>query len=461
MISLPKISARAMALEILYLVDQEEAYSNLALNSVLEKYRPEKQDRGFVTELAYGALRTQNTLDWVLGRFLKKPVTGLTPWIRNILRSGVYQLMFMDRVPVSAAVNESVNLAKRYGHKGTVGLVNGVLRNVVRSLPDIAFPDPEKEPVQHIAVKYSHPEWLVKRWLKEYGFTETVELCKANNEIPPNAVRTNTLRISRAELKNRLEDEGLQVMEGHLAPETLIIEGFKSVGSIAAHREGLFLVQDESSTLVGHALKPAPGSMVIDACSAPGGKTTHLAQLMGNRGRIVACDIHEHKLDLVRENVGRLGIIIIEPVLLDATRLHEEYSGQADYILVDAPCSGLGVLRRRPEIRWRKKPEQIAELHELQLAILDSAARCLKPGGALVYSTCTVTEEENTGVVKEILRRHPELKPESLAGCLPESLPDLSGLETIPDGYVQFLPHRHGTDGFFIARFRRVTDDAG
>ncbi|MFZ5640065.1 MAG: transcription antitermination factor NusB, partial [Bacillota bacterium] len=224
MISLPKISARAMALEILYLVDQEEAYSNLALNSVLEKYRPEKQDRGFVTELAYGALRTQNTLDWVLGRFLKKPVTGLTPWIRNILRSGVYQLMFMDRVPVSAAVNESVNLAKRYGHKGTVGLVNGVLRNVVRSLPDIAFPDPEKEPVQHIAVKYSHPEWLVKRWLKEYGFTETVELCKANNEIPPNAVRTNTLRISRAELKNRLEDEGLQVMEGHLAPETLIIE---------------------------------------------------------------------------------------------------------------------------------------------------------------------------------------------------------------------------------------------
>jgi len=451
-----KISARAMALEILYLVDHEEAYSNLALNSVLEKYRPEKQDRGFVTELVYGVLRTRNTLDWVLGRFLKKPIAGLTPWIRNILRAGVYQLMYLDKVPESAAVNESVNLAKRYGHKGTVGLVNGVLRNVARSLREISFPDPEKDPVQHIAVKYSHPAWLVERWLGEYGFAETVELCRANNDIPPNAVRTNTLRTSREDLKKRLEEEGLRVTEGRLAPETLVLEGFKSVGSIAAHREGLFLVQDESSTLVGHALKPAPGSMVIDACSAPGGKTTHLAQLMANSGRIVACDIHQHKLELVRENAGRLGITVIEPLLLDAAKLHAKFAGQADYILVDAPCSGLGVLRRRPEIRWRKQPGQIMELRELQLAILESAVQCLKPGGALVYSTCTVTEEENTGVVREILRRQPELKPESLAGCLPENLSGLPGPDTIRDGYVQFLPHRHGADGFFIARLRRA-----
>ncbi|TLM98709.1 methyltransferase domain-containing protein, partial [bacterium] len=203
-------------------------------------------------------------------------------------------------------------------------------------------------------------------------------------------------------------------------------------------------------------LKPAPGSLVIDACSAPGGKTTHLAQLMENSGRIVACDIHGHKLDLVRENMGRLGITIIEPVLLDATRLHEEYSGQADYILVDAPCSGLGVLRRRPEIRWRKKPEQIMELRDLQLAIMASAIRCLKPGGAMVYSTCTITEEENTGVIKEILRRQPELKLDSLAGCLPANLSCLSGMDIMKDGYVQFMPHRHGTDGFFISRFRKV-----
>lgn len=451
-----KLSARAMALEILYLVDHEDAYSNLALNSVLEKHRPEKQDRGFVTELVYGTLRTRNTLDWVLGRFLKKPITGLTPWIRNILRVGVYQLMYLDKVPASAAVNESVNLAKRYGHKGTAGLVNGVLRNVVRSLAEITYPDPEKDPVLHMAVKYSHPDWLVERWLKEYGFAETVEFCKANNEIPPNAVRTNTLRISREELKKRLEAEGMQVTEGRLAPETLILEGFKSVGGIAAHREGLFLVQDESSTLVGHALWPAPGSLVIDACSAPGGKTTHLAQLMDNNGRIVACDVHAHKMNLVRENMDRLGITIIEPVLLDAARLDEKFAGQADYILVDAPCSGLGVLRRRPEIRWRKEPGQLAELRELQLAILDSAARCLKPGGVLVYSTCTVTEEENTSVVQEILRRRPELKLESLSGYLPGSLAGLPGLETMPDGFVQFLPHRHGTDGFFISRIRKA-----
>ena len=457
MTNLPKISARAMALEILYLVDHDEAYSNLALNSVLEKYRPEKLDRGFVTELVYGVLRTRNTLDWVLGRFLKKPITGLTPWIRNILRAGVYQLMYMDKVPESAAVNESVNLAKRYGHKGTVGLVNGVLRNVVRNLKEITFPDREKQPVQYIAVRYSHPEWLVERWLGEFGFAETVELCQANNEIPSNAVRTNTLRINRDELSQKLTEEGIQVAEGRFAPETLVLDGFKSVGSIAAHREGLFLVQDESSTLVGHALQPAPGSRVIDACSAPGGKTTHLAQLMGNRGRIVACDVHEHKIDLIRENADRLGITIIEPLLYDAASLHEKFAGeQADYILVDAPCSGLGVLRRRPEIRWRKEPEQIKELPKLQLAILESAVRCLKPGGVLVYSTCTITEEENTGVVREILRRRPDLQPEGLQDCLPGALSDMAGLDTSQAGYVQFLPHRHGMDGFFIARFRKI-----
>ncbi len=452
---MPKTSARAMALEVLYRVDSEDAYSNLALNSVLEKYQPEKQDRGFVTEIAYGVLRTQNTLDWVLGRFLKKPVAGLTPWIRNILRAGVYQLMYMDKVPESAAVNESVNLAKRYGHKGTAGLVNGVLRNVVRNLPGITYPDPEKEPLQHIAVKYSHPAWLVERWLKEYGFAETVQLCTANNAIPPNAVRTNTLRISRDELKMRLEEEGIRVTEGRFSPETLILEGFKSVGGISAHREGLLLVQDESSTLVGHALKPVPGSLVIDACSAPGGKTTHLAQLMGNSGRIVACDVHEHKLALIRENAARLGITVIEPMLLDAARLHAGFTRQADFILVDAPCSGLGVLRRRPEIRWRKEPAAIKELQSLQLAMLESAVACLKPGGVLVYSTCTITEEENIGVFREILRRQPVLKPESLAGYLPESINGMPGLETLEDGFVQFLPHRHGTDGFFIARMRK------
>jgi len=452
---LQKKSARGMALEALYAVDQEEAYSNIALHRVLEKYRPEKLDRGFVTELVYGTLRNLGAIDWVLDKFLKKPLAGLPPWIRNILRLGVYQIIYLEKVPDSAACNESVNLARNYGHAGTVKLVNGVLRNVARNREQLEFPDITRDPVKGISVKYSHPEWIVKRWVEEFGPEEAEKLCRANNEIPPNTVRTNTLKITRDELKQVLAREGVQSVEGRFAPETLALEGFKSVGSLAAHRSGLFMVQDESSTLVGHALSPEPGSFVIDACSAPGGKSTHLAQLMNNRGRIISADIHPHKMSLIEENAARLGVEIIEPVVLDAAELDKNFSGSADYILVDAPCSGLGVLRRRPEVRWRKKPEQITALHDLQVKILGSAAKCLKPGGVLVYSTCTVTHEENIDVINEFLNHHGDFQLESLAGYLPASLSTIPGTRTLSRGFVQFLPHLHGTDGFFISRLRK------
>lgn len=444
-----------MALEVLYAVLEEGAYSNLALNRVLEKYQPEKIDRGFITELAYGTLRTLNTLDWVLAQFLKQPIGKLPVSIRNILRMGVYQVLYMDKVPDSASCNESANLARTYGHAGTVKLVNGVLRNIVRSKDQLAYPDIDKDPVQGISVRYSHPEWLVARWVEEYGVPDTEKLCQANNEIPPNAVRTNTLKTSREELQKTLSSEGVEAREGRFAPETLVIDGFKSVGALAAHRTGLFMVQDESSTLVAHAVNPLPGSLVIDACSAPGGKSTHMAQLMKNTGRIISCDIHPHKIKLIEENAARLDITIIEPVVLDASELDRHCREKADYILVDAPCSGLGVLRRRPEIRWRKQPGEIIELHKLQLQILLSAAKCLKDGGILVYSTCTVTHEENIDVVKEFLEQRGDFQPDSLAGHLPEGLLLMPGTETLAKGYIQFFPHIHGTDGFFIARFKK------
>jgi len=450
-----KKSARGIALEVLYAVDREEAYSNISLNRLLEKYRPEKLDRGFVTELAYGTLRNQGTIDWVLGRFLKKPLGQLPPLIKNILRMGVYQILYMDKVPDSAACNESANLARNYGHPGTVKLVNGVLRNVARNREQLDFPDIERDPVKGISIRYSHPEWIVRRWVEEFGPREAEKLCQANNEIPPNTVRTNTLRITRDELKQVLAREGVESAEGKYAPETLVIEGFKSIGGLAAHRSGLFMVQDESSTLVSHALSPEPGSYVIDACSAPGGKSTHLAQLMNNRGRILSADIHPHKITLIKENAARLGVEIIEPVVLDAVELDKEYTGRADYVLVDAPCSGLGVLRRRPEIRWRKTPEQISLLHELQVKILSSAARCLKPGGVLVYSACTVTREENMDVINEFLKSSRNFALESLAGYLPGFLSEMPGTETLSKGFIRLLPHVHGTDGFFICRMRK------
>lgn len=444
-----------MALEVLHAVLEEGAYSNIALNRVLEKYRPEKIDRGFITELAYGTIRTLNTIDWILGNFLKKPLSDLPSWIRNILRMGTYQIMFMVKVPDSAACNESANLAREYGHAGTVKLVNGVLRNLVRNREQIHFPDIADDPVKAISIRYSHPEWLVKRWIGEFGVEGAQSLCRANNEIPPNAVRTNTLKTTRELLKNALAGEGVTARDGRFAPETLIIDGFKSVGSLAAHRSGLFFVQDESSTMVGHALSPQPGTFVIDACSAPGGKSTHLAQLMNNEGQIISADIHAHKMDLIKENAARLGITVIEPVVMDAANLDSEFRDRADYILVDAPCSGLGVLRRRPEIRWRKQPAEINELHSLQISILSSAARCLKAGGVLVYSTCTITHEENIDVIAEFLNMNRDFELESLAGYLPSTLSQIPGTETICRGFIQFLPHIHGMDGFFIARMRR------
>lgn len=454
-------TARGMALEVLYAVDHEGAFSNIALNRVLEKYRPEKIDRGFITELVYGTLRTLNTLDWVLGRFLRKPLAGLPPWIRNILRMGVYQILYMEKVPESAACNESANLARNYGHAGTVKLVNGVLRNVARNAAQLEFPEMGKDPVKSIAIRYSHPEWLIRRWIAEFGPEDTEKLCRANNEIPANAIRTNTLKITRDDLQRVLAGEGIEAVPGKYAPETLVIEGFKSVGTIEAHRTGLFMVQDESSTLVGHAVKPRPGSFVIDACSAPGGKSTHLAQLMENKGHIVSADVHSHKMKLIRENADRLGVEIIEPVVLDAAEMDRQYAGRADSILVDAPCSGLGVLRRRPEIRWRKQPGQIDELHCLQVKILGSAAKCLKPGGTLVYSTCTVTHEENIDVVNEFLDGNAGFSLVSLEGYLPDKLAGMPGTDTLNKGYVQFLPHIHGTDGFFIARMQKTGDKFG
>ncbi|MGB9804099.1 16S rRNA (cytosine(967)-C(5))-methyltransferase RsmB [Desulfofundulus sp.] len=447
-----RVNARELALKVLYAVEQEKAYASLALDRVLEHYHPDKLDRSFATELAYGVLRHLNTLDWLLEHFLRQPLASQNPWIRNILRLGAYQIMYMDRVPDAAACNESSELARRYGYSGAVGFVNGVLRNVARRGRQISFPDLHDDPVAHIALRYSHPTWLVQRWLKEYGIKETIALCEANNSPAPNTVRTNTLKVGRQELIERLRGEGIAAEPVPFAPEGLKISGFPSLHGFAPFKEGLFLVQDESSILVGHALSPFPGARVLDVAAAPGTKTTHLAQLMEDRGKIIALDIHPHKIKLIAENCSRLGVTCVQPVLADARYPDQDLHQWADFILLDVPCSGLGVLRRRPDARWRKTEDSIKEMACLQKEILEGAARCLKPGGVMVYSTCTVTREENLGQVEDFLSRHPEFHLEDLTGILPAGL-DKQG--TLARGYIQLLPHRHGMDGFFIARLRK------
>ncbi|MDI6711324.1 MAG: 16S rRNA (cytosine(967)-C(5))-methyltransferase RsmB [Bacillota bacterium] len=446
------IGAREIALHVLKAVEADGAYANLALNRALEEHQPSKLDRGFATELAYGTVRTLNTLDWIISRFLQKPLAAQNIWVRNILRQGAYQLFYMDRVPPPAACNEAVELAKKYASPGTAGFVNGVLRNIIRHREEIVFPSLEEDPVGHISLKYSHPTWIVERWLDEFGIEGTIALCRANNVTPPNTVRTNTLRITREALAERLEAEGLQVQKTRFAPEGLEIKGFYSLHALPSFQEGLFQVQDESSMLVAHAVNPVPRSRALDVCSAPGGKTTHLAQLMRDEGTVMALDVHPHKLELIRQNCRRLGVTSVQAVLKDARDIPGAFTEWADYVLVDAPCSGLGVLRRRPDARWRKEPAQMAALVRLQDAVLQAAARCVRPGGVLVYSTCSITHEENLGQVQNFLGRHPDFVLEDLGPFLPGGLAEPALLAR---GHVTMYPHVQGTDGFFIARMRR------
>lgn len=433
-------------------VDAGDAYANLALSRALEEFKPGALDRAFATETVYGTLRTLNTLDWILEKHIRQPLEKQTSWIRNILRLGVYQIMYMDRVPAPAAVNEAANQARRFGHPGSVSFVNGVLRSVLRNREKIEFPSLEEDPAAHISLKYSHPAWLVKRWLGDLGAGETIELCEANNRPAPVTVRTNTLRTTRSRLAELLIGEGLEVSETAYAPEGLVI-GIGGLRGFPPFEKGLFQVQDESSMLVGHALSPSPGSLVLDAASAPGGKATHLAQLMGDRGMVAAFDIHPHKIRLIEDNCRRLGITCVSPLVADARKLPQDFAGRADFALLDAPCTGTGVIRRRPDSRWKKNPGQIPGILGLQREMLESIARCIKPGGVLVYSTCSVLEEENRGQVENFLKISGEFGLESLAGLLPGSL---AGEESLDKGFIQLYPHRHGTDGFFMARMRRI-----
>lgn len=443
--------AREIALEILYSVETKESYSNLELNFILEKHSPSREERGLATELVYGVLRRRNTLDWIIRQFAERSIDKMTPWIRNILRLSIYQLLFLERIPVSAACNEGVELAKKKGHLGVSKFVNGVLRNIARNIDNLPWPE-EKDLVNYISIKYSHPHWMVEKWLERLGKEETIKLCQANNQNPPLTVRVNTLKASREELVESLTAEGVKSELSNLIPDAVKIQGVSSLKRLATYQAGLFQVQDESSMLVGYALDPQPGEAILDVCSAPGGKTTHLAQLMKDKGKIIANDFYQHKVKLVEESAKRLGIKIIESKVSDARNIQDFFEEKMDRVLVDAPCSGLGVLRRKPDARWRKSPQDISGLIDIQLAILQSASQCVKPGGILVYSTCSIEPEENTEIIKSFLKKNPKFK----MGNLVDFLPPMFKSERLEEsGYLQIYPHDYQTDGFFLSRLER------
>lgn len=446
-------TARDAALRAMHEIEVREAYAAQALDRALQRTRLGKPDRALATELVYGATRRRNTVDWYLDQVATRPVAQQESWIRNILRLAAYQIIYLDQIPAHAAVNEAVELAKRYSHAGAAGFVNGVLRSLLRRLPNLKLPDITRDPVRHLSLLYSHPEWMISRWLKRFGVQETARLCEANNAAPPLVVRANSLRTTPEALRERLQQEGVEAEPGVLHPAALRLKGFPSVTGLKAFADGLMTVQDESSMLPASVCGPRRGDHIIDACAGLGSKSTHLAELLENTGRVTACDIYGHKLRLLRESCRRLGVTVVTPLETDARRLGRLMPAQADAVLLDAPCSGLGVLRRRPDARWRRGPEQFAELTELQSELLLACAAAVKPGGVLVYSTCTIEPEENEEQIEQFLARRPDFAPEPLWPYLPSSLWNEPGVD---EGRLQLLPHKHDVDGFFVARLRRA-----
>jgi len=447
-------TARELALEALTAIDQEGAYSNLALNDILQRYRPEPREAALATELVYGTIQRRNTIDTVLNRHIAKGLPKLQPWVRSLFRLSAYQLFYLDRIPPHAAVNEAVTIAKRRGHQGVSGLVNAVLRKLAAHPGAPEAPEGLNE-VDRIAFIHSHPSWLVREWAAMFGAEKAEAIAKANNEPPKVSIRTNRLKLNREELIARLADDGIEAVPSEVSIDGVILTSGGNAAHSEAYEAGLCTVQDESSMLVAAFADPKPGMRVLDCCAAPGGKTTHLAELMGDRGEIIACDIHPHKREFIEKNAKRLGHTSVQAITADAAKLHERFDAESfDLILLDAPCSGFGVVRRKPDIKWSKTPEDIHAIAELQQTLLESVHRLLKRGGTLVYSTCTLAEAENGEQTARFLAEHPEFSFDAAAGgAVPGKV-----LERCSAGAGQLLitPADFGSDGFYMARMVRA-----
>jgi 16S rRNA (cytosine967-C5)-methyltransferase len=407
-----------------------------------------RPDRALFHALVFGILRHQNLLDWTIDQYLRRSTKNIDPQIRIILRLGVYQIRFMDRVPDSAAVNTSVELAKKMKKKWAAGFVNGLLRSVVRADRPSGLPDPNHHPEAYLSTTYSFPPWLIKRWLKRWAFDHTEALCMAINQIPPVTIRANSLKTDLASLLEAAGTEASQVIPCTTSPEGFHLTGLKrSIDQWPAFQKGWFQVQGESAQLVSRFLAPQPGHQVWDACAGLGTKTAHMAQMMKNRGAILATDRHPGKLAKLDAEMTRLDIKIVESRQLDlSTAVKNLDSSPYDRILLDAPCSGLGVLQRNPDGKWNTALDDLHTHQKRQRALIEVVANHLKPNGILVYAVCSMEPEENEAVIRDFLQNHPEFDIFSPNPIVAENLPPLT-----PEGFLRTSPHPHKMDGFFAA----------
>ena len=447
-------SARDWVLTLLLRGQKDDLFPDRMLWDLFENHPDIPPiDRAFIQQLLFGVYRWQSRIDWALEQCAHAPLKKLSFQTLSILRLGAFQLLFLDRVPPSAAVNESVKLAKSGPAPWTGGLINGTLRTLSRIKATLTFPAPEDLP-GYLTITQSHPLWLVDYWLKTLGSNETKALCDTDNQIPPLNLRVNTLKISREDLLDRLKRQVGQVEPTLFSPVGLrVVQPQAPLHASELYREGLFQIQDEASQLIAYLLDPHPGERVLDLCAGFGGKTTHLAQVMKNQGTILGVDFSSRKTRELSRNARRLGLRNIRVQTGDFLQEYFFKKNQPafDRILVDAPCSGWGVIRRHPDLKWRIRLEDSERLAEQQIKFLQKATEYLKPKGTLVYSTCTLCPEENEGVIEWFLAGHPEFFLDSVAPYLPGPAKGLAD----PRGFYYAWPHRHGTDGFFAARMIR------
>lgn len=413
-------NSRELILDTLLLIDRDGEYSHIALKQVLDKYQYlDKKERAFITRVVNGTLERMIELDHIIHSFSKVKVNKMKPVIRMILRSGVYQIKYMDAVPDSAVCNESVKLAGKRGFTGLKGFVNGVLRNVSRNLARVEYPSREKDPEGYLSIRYSLPAWLAAQWISEYGLEKAEEIGEGFFAERPLCVRCNTSRISREELAERLRREGVEVTPDEEVPCALWLQGYDHVAGLPEFREGLFYVQDLSSMRVVLWADPKEGDQVLDVCAAPGGKAIHVAEMLRGTGMVEARDLTDYKIGLLEENIRRAGLANIRAVKWDATLLDPEKEEKMDIVLADLPCSGLGVLGKKPDLRYKMTPEKEEELVRLQQKILSVVQTYVKPGGTLVYSTCTIHRAENEENTRWFLENHPKFRLKKERQLLP------------------------------------------
>ncbi len=444
---------RGLAVTILNRIEDTDAFAEPLLDVGLSGDAfPLAPDRHLVTELVYGTLRMKGHLDWIIGQFQHPGrSSSLDTVVRNILRTALYQIVYTDRIPAFAAVDEAVKLAKK-DRLAAASLVNAILRNFLRRRESLPYPDPAVEPALYLSILHSHPLWLVERWIAEFGIDETGALCAANNRTPPLTARINTLKTDRDSAMAILNADGATADAAPFSPDGLVFgKSGTTLKSLSAVQGGLIRIQEEASQLISRLASPMPGEDVLDLCAGSGGKATHLATLMQNRGQILAVDISPAKLAVLTDTAAGMGATIIRTLAADAAQMREEdLQERFDLVMADVPCSGLGTLRRNPEIKWRIRPDDLKETADLQGGILRHGAAFLKIGGRLVYSTCSVMSQENEDVIKTFLSAHKEF---ALSGRDPDpAVKDFIG----PDGFFRTYPHRHNMDGFFGAVLTRI-----